>query len=453
MNHGAGPSHLPSSSSSSDDETLSHYIEEWEEETKQWEKEDEILARVYASNQEIIAYLSKEDERPKRSGSVPGHLVINRGREEGNHRLYNDYFSDNPTYGANLFRRRFRMQRSLFLRIVDAVQEHDNYFVQKMDGIGKLGLSTLQKVVAAFRMLAYGTSADSTDEYVRIGESTVIECLKRFCRAIVEVYGDEYLRSPNADDVVRLLQKGEERGFPGMLGSLDCMHWKWKNCPTAWAGQYSGRHGGPTIILEAVASYDLWIWHAYFGLPGSNNDINVLQSSNLFDNLTLGIAPPAHYTIQGKNYDVGYYLADGIYPKWPTLVQTISKSEDKKKQYFAMMQEACRKDVERAFGVLQSRFAIIKGPARFWDKRTLHDIMTACIIMHNMIIEDERDEQEDVVSTPPSIPNVEDTEINETERFRRFLTLHKKFKDKEAHFALRNALIEHLWERHGNEVM
>jgi len=36
--------------------------------------------------------------------------------------------------------------------------------------------------------------------------------------------------------------------------------------------------------------------------------------------------------------------------------------------------------------------------------------------MHNMIIKDEHDEQEDVViSTPPSIPNVEDMEINETE--------------------------------------
>ncbi|XP_020270942.1 uncharacterized protein LOC109846127 [Asparagus officinalis] len=267
-----------------------------------------------------MTYFSKEEKRPKRIGSVPGHLVINRGREEGNSRLYNDYFSDNPTYGANLFRRRFRMQRSLFLRIVDAVREHDNYFVQKVDSVGRIGLSTLQKVTAAFRMLAYGALADSTDEYVRI-----------------EVYGDEYLRSPYTDDVARLLQKGEERGFPGMMGSLDCMHWEWKNYPTAWAGQYSGRHGGPTIILEAVASYDLWIWHAFFGLPGSNNDINVLQASNLFDNLTQGITPPAHYTIQGKNYDVGYYLADGIYPKWTTLVQTISKSEDKKKQYFAMM--------------------------------------------------------------------------------------------------------------------
>ncbi|KAK2638320.1 hypothetical protein Ddye_026115 [Dipteronia dyeriana] len=69
----------------------------------------------------------------------------------------------------------------------------------------------------------------------------------------------EYLRSPNATDVARLLRIGKDRGFPGMLGSLDCMHWKWKNCPTAWAGQYAGRSGSPTIILEAVADYDLWI--------------------------------------------------------------------------------------------------------------------------------------------------------------------------------------------------
>ncbi|KAK3218799.1 hypothetical protein Dsin_012769 [Dipteronia sinensis] len=51
----------------------------------------------------------------------------------------------------------------------------------------------------------------------------------------------------------------------------------------------------------------------------------------------------------------------------------------------------CRKDVEHAFGVLQSWFAIVAGPSRFWHKHDLHDIMTAYIIMHNMIIEDKRD--------------------------------------------------------------
>jgi len=202
-------------------------------------------------------------------------------------------------------------------------------------------------------MLAYDLPADATDEYVKIGESTTIESMKRFCRAIVEVFGERYLRSPTPNDVARLLHIGEQRGFPGMLGSLDCMHWKWKNCPTAWAGQYAGRSGSPTIILEVVADYDLWIWHAYFGLPGTNNDINVLESSHLFSNLASGIVPPAHYVIQGKEYDMGYYLADGIYPKWSTITQTICDPHSQKKKYFAMKQESCRKDVERAFRVLQ----------------------------------------------------------------------------------------------------
>ena len=53
------------------------------------------------------------------------------------------------------------------------------------------------------------------------------------------------------------------------------------------------------------------------------------------------------------------------------------------------MQEVARKDIERAFGVLQSRFAIVRGPARFWDKKTLKNIMTCCVMLHNTIIEDE----------------------------------------------------------------
>ena len=47
------------------------------------------------------------------------------------------------------------MRRPVFLRIMKAVEEHDDYFVQKRNAAGVLGLSCLQKVVAAFRMLAY----------------------------------------------------------------------------------------------------------------------------------------------------------------------------------------------------------------------------------------------------------------------------------------------------------
>jgi hypothetical protein len=68
---------------------------------------------------------------------------------------------------------------------------------------------------------------------VRIGESTAIESLRKFVRYIVNVFGKEYLRAPNTDDTATLLTIAEQHGFPGMLRSIDCMYWKWKNCPTA----------------------------------------------------------------------------------------------------------------------------------------------------------------------------------------------------------------------------
>ena len=85
-----------------------------------------------------------------------------------------------------------------------------------------------------------------------------------------------------------------------------------------------------------------------------------------------------------------YYLTYGIYPKWVTFVQSIPLAQDPKASLFATYQEAVRKDVERAFGVLQARFAIIKYPVLMWDKIKIGKIMRTCIILHNMIVEDKR---------------------------------------------------------------
>ncbi|XP_035547298.1 uncharacterized protein LOC108998374 [Juglans regia] len=387
----------------------------------------------------------------RRRNSQP-RMFIRRNPLEGHERLWNDYFAEPSIYPPNVFRRRFRMHRNLFLRIHSAVEAHDDYFVQKRDASGRLGLSSLQKITAAIRMLAYGVTADLMDEYVRIGESTARLSMKKFVKAIVSIFGGEYLRSPTNSDIARLLEVGQNRGFPGMLGSIDCMHWKWKNCPSAWKGMYSGHVNEPTIILEAVASYDLWIWHAFFGLPGSHNDINVLDRSSVFATLAEGHAPPCNYTINGHEYTMGYYLADGIYPSWATLVKTIPAPHGKKKKHFAACQESARKDVERAFGVLQARFAIVRGPARYFQPRVLKDIIYTCIILHNMIVEDERhqylgadqfiyESNDDTPHEPISRDNIPE--------FMEFIAQHHRIRDRGTHSQLQADLIEHLWNLHG----
>jgi hypothetical protein len=104
--------------------------------------------------------------------------------------------------------------------------------------VGKLGLSTLQKCIAAVRMLEYGVAGDLIDEHLRMGESACLEAMYRFCRGIVQVFGEHYLRGPNEEDTNRLMATNSARGFPGMPESIDCMHWKWKNCPFSSQGQH-----------------------------------------------------------------------------------------------------------------------------------------------------------------------------------------------------------------------
>ena len=178
------------------------------------------------------------------------------------------------------------------------------------------GLSPLQKCTSAIRQLAYGTPADALDEYLKIAECTSIKCLKLFVKGVIHIFGDEYMRKPNVNDVQRLFDIGESRGFPFMLGSLDCMHWRWDKCPMEWKGQFTSRYKGtPTLILEAVASQDLLRLHTFFGVARSNNDINVLNQSTLFLEQLKGKAPRVNYNVNDKKYQLGYYLVDGIYPE------------------------------------------------------------------------------------------------------------------------------------------
>lgn len=71
------------------------------------------------------------------------------------------------------------------------------------------------------------------------------------------------------------------------------------------------------------------------------------------------------YKVNGHDYGQGYYLADGFDPSRSTFVKKISNLPGKKHKHFAKMQEATMKDIERALGVLQARFAIVQSHVHF----------------------------------------------------------------------------------------
>ncbi|KAI5314418.1 hypothetical protein L3X38_043594 [Prunus dulcis] len=203
-------------------------LERQERETNERNRRaDEIneLQRQVDEQVVIAVALQDEENQGRRRGSQVGHCRnVDRHRHSRDKNLLEDYFISTFLYSDVDFRRRFRMQPHLFNKVMHNICNYDAYFVQKCDATGVLGLLPEQKLTAVIRMLEYGAFADQVDEIARIGKSTMLEALVRFCQAVETLYTRDYLRRSTPRDLQRLLQKAEARGFPGMFGSIDCMH-------------------------------------------------------------------------------------------------------------------------------------------------------------------------------------------------------------------------------------
>jgi hypothetical protein len=114
-----------------------------------------------------------------------------------------------------------------------------------------------------------------------------------------------------------------------------------------------------------------------------------------------------------------------------------------KHAHFASQQEAVRKDVERCFGVLQARFAIIRNSCQHWSMDVIKNIMFTCVILYNMILADE----EDIMDLEDIMRELQEN-VQPMQRGLSFKDLmrgtREYLEDADTYYGLRGDLIEHL---------
>ncbi|WVZ64111.1 hypothetical protein U9M48_013678 [Paspalum notatum var. saurae] len=183
---------------------------------------------------DIVEKLKKQHEEKNSRIISPAKQKqdIHSGRNKPMRSLWRSTFLSTLTTCSTT---RFPMSRPLYRKIMDALGAQSPYFTQRIDATNQ-GLSPEIKCMAAMRVLAYGTSADALDENLKIGKIEETEHILKIQRVSC---------------------------FPGMLGSIDCMHWEWKKRN----GKIVQLHGedntrdkhAATMILEAVATHVLRI--------------------------------------------------------------------------------------------------------------------------------------------------------------------------------------------------
>eukprot|EP00934_Nitzschia_sp_Nitz4_P000358 Nitzschia sp. Nitz4//scaffold549_size3348//1663//3261//NITZ4_009270-RA/size3348-processed-gene-0.5-mRNA-1//-1//CDS//3329554287//358//frame0 len=307
-----------------------------------------------------------------------------------------DYLGPEPLFPDKQFKVFFRVSRLRFEVIMqDVVNRSQNpYYNPKKF----LGASLEARLLLPLKTLAYGVAPHVFSDYFQMSftQSRRAWC-NEFAKTMNGLYMSEYLRQPTAADLKGLnkLHKRVHK-VPGMLGSLDCSHTIWKNCPKAWQGSFQGKEGVPTVVLEATCDFNLWFWHASFGHAGTLNDKNILALSPLmmsFDNGNFGEledeeAGVIPFSIEGEEFEEMYLLVDGIYPAYSRFVKSCPIPSSNPESYFSAWQESARKDIERAFGVLQGCFQWFKRPLLEWKLDDIAEKACTCLILHNMLVED-----------------------------------------------------------------
>jgi hypothetical protein len=309
-----------------------------------------------------------------------------------------DYLGPSPLFDDTGFVEQFRISRGRFQRLMEDVAkapfEVSSFFIAPKNPEKEASFEA--KLLLPLKTLAYGVPHHTFRDYFSMSKTNSRECCKQFDVAIYSVYKEEYLRKPTKEDLKAIVKLHKNvHKVDGMMGSLDCSHTVWHKCPKAWQGSFKGKEKKPTIVMEAICDYHLWFWNVSYGYAGTLNDLNILNLSPFLDALLDGsfeeieeLSGTVPYHVLEEEFKRLYVLVDGIYPRYSRFVRSFKDPLTKKEKYFSAWQEGARKDIERAFGVLQAKWQFITRPIQL---HSLHDIakrVGTCVILHNMCVSD-----------------------------------------------------------------
>ena len=435
----------------------------------------------------LVALQISIAERQRSGGRAP--------RQENEHKrkhaaIRDDYFGIPAVYdGAGIllepkvkrkvtkvaFFRRYRMSPHCFNNIHDDIQDPEvgcSAFMGRTDACGREGPSSLQKMTSVMRQLGYGMCCDIETDYTGVRQGTGRTALYDFCQFMIRKYGPEYLGKWDTDEMVAEEEANAARGFPGMIGSIDCCHWEWKNCPIRHQGMFQDRNRKRSIVVEAIAGHDMYIFQAFVGLPGSLNDINIHARTDATRKYSHSTAIDMKFKLANQDFKGAYLLADGIYPRNPYLMKTIPEPATQEDKLFAKVQEALRKDVERAFGRLHAKWHILKIAGRSHSLRHLKNIWLTCIILHNITLRDQQTvalekkegrradraaarggppieaQSEDVGVCGP----VKDAEFFYAHSYEGILGKRKRMENVGVCQRMQKALVDHIWLKFGSQA-
>jgi len=309
---------------------------------------------------------------------------------------------DKTSYAGRMFRRMFRMNFGMFLRLVELVAEEQadatsrfftGFGLPDATGTrrGDLGLYVLGVLYTLGRHQAQFDLYPVT--YIKEAAHN------RFFHDFVKWFRikrfPELVRAPDKDEMKNCMFEYAAAGFPGCFGSVDSTSMWHLMAPAATKISLTGKEHLAVYRYQIVVDHKGRILHVTKGFKGTDNDITIAKFDEFLVDVRTGkydgLVEYELFDSQGGTmmFTRPYLICDGGYTKEIFLITGEPLWSEPARRRWTKMLESLRKDVECCNGKLKARWRILQSGCRFHSAETCDDVFLTCCAMHNWILQED----------------------------------------------------------------
>ncbi|KAJ8750517.1 hypothetical protein K2173_015668 [Erythroxylum novogranatense] len=307
-----------------------------------------------------------------------------------------------PPKCLDKFKYIFNISRRTFNYVCSLVEEDMTSKSREFIFLNGKPLSLHDQVAVALRRLASGDSLVTIADSFGLNHSTVSQVTWRFVESMEE-RGLHHLRWPSGESEILEIKSKFEKilGLPNCCGLLDTTHITMllsssDPASNAWLDKEKNH----SMVLQAIVDAQMRFRDIVTGWPGKLEDSVVFQSSNFCKLCEKG------ERLNGRTFQLSegseireYIIGDAAFPLLPYLIVPYDGTElPESRTEFNKRLSTAQMVAQRAFARLKETWKIIKGVMWRPDRHRLPRIILVCCLLHNIVIDLEDEEQDQMSS-------------------------------------------------------
>jgi hypothetical protein len=379
-----------------------------------------------------------------RPGSVHGRLhvtprFLNVGKQYSSFVVY--AFKLPP----NAFKMHFRVSKQVFLflevRLTDRLQPKEHSFRKDV---------LLPREIIAIALMRLGSRTEACQLVEKLGRglSTILNCVDRFCTALVQELMEERVKMPDAAEMAEIAAHFRaEWGMPNCIGALDGTHIRIHYCGEDYR-TFRCYKGWTSLHVLAISDHQRRARWASHIDAGCCHDCRSFRRTQLCRDILTKHFPPAdcikeviiirarvplfemfllllllsslRVQLLGEHHDVPvapYVLVDAAFFAHPCLVRPYTGNQlTLAQQLFNALQTSARKFVENLWGDVYNRFRSLHVPLEYRGDNAMERVsmmIYACMTLHNICVDfnDPVPDDDEPVPVPPAMDDGLDDDV------------------------------------------